>query len=432
MLSEQPLPPHSHSALPRTHCPRRHCAPPACCQCLSHVLDLVYHDSLFTPAWQESVRSACRTLLSLAPDPAVMDSDKLLAVAKRINCNSHAIISPSPSAVVGLGLYCRVSLLNHSCQPSCHYQADRYGRMLVHTNTAAQAGDELTVHYCDLYESREERQRQLLREKGFICSCGRCSADIGRSVDRLVAGVYCTCYDKVRQQKKSEVDSGAALKGDDSFGAKWSREEVAAEMAVADGAPLIVWRGDISRAEDEQRKDYRCLACSKKYSQAAITVLLQPLLALHQKATQHRTAGRLQKAFESLEELLVLNRQHLICTPQHTLMLSSYVLLCNLARHVQHTTASIRYARMVGACYDVVFPQHFMETADWRYLERLQLDALIQQWRSKPRQDSRPVRSMIRRLEEEKRRAHSEYTDILRVCIGQQMSDSRSSENRQP
>jgi len=359
-----------------------------------------------------------------------MDADTLLAVAKRINCNSHAIISPSPSAVVGLGLYCRVSLLNHSCQPNCHYQATRHGRMAVHTNTAVAEADELTVHYCDLYESREERQRQLLREKGFVCQCARCSVDMRLGVDRLVAGVYCTC-ERLKQQR-TKADSSGALKSGDSGGAsvRWSREEVEAEMAVADGAVLIVWRGDVERAEDEQRKDYRCLACNKKYSQAAINGLLQPLLALHQKATQHRTAGRPQAAFESLEELVALNCQQLICTPQHTLMLSSYVLLCNLARHVAHITASIRYARLVCACYAIVFPAYFMETADWRYLERLQLDKLIDEWRSKPRQDSKPVRSMIKRLEDERKRAHKDYTDILRVCTGEQTNDSHSSRLR--
>ena len=358
-----------------------------------------------------------------------MDSDTLLAVAKRINCNSHAIISSSPSAVLGLGLYCRVSLLNHSCQPNCHYQASSYGRMLVQTNTAVDDGDELTVHYCDLYESREERQRQLLREKGFLCQCERCRVDIQQSVDRLVAGVYCSC-DKSKQQQQQQQHKPAAdsdtvvVRRDDSFGLKWSRQDVTAEMSVASDAPLIVWRGDARREEDEQRKEYRCTACNKKYSQAAVNLRLQPLLGLHQKATQHRTAGRPQRALESLEELVSLNRQQPICTPHHTLMLSSYVLLCNLARHVSHITASLRYARLVCACYAAVFPAHFMETADWRYLERLQLDRLIDEWRSKPRQDSKPVRSMLRRLEEERRLAHKDYTDIVRVCVGDKMGDS--------
>ena len=195
-------------------------------------------------------------------------------------------------------------------------------------------------------------------------------------------------------------------------------------MVVDEQAALIVWRGDIRRPDNEQRKDYRCLACNKRYSQAAVNSLLQPLLALHQSATQHRAAGRAQKALELLEELVALNRQQLICTPQHTLLLSSYVLLCNLARLVQLNTAAIRYARLVCACYSFVFPPCFMETADWRYLERLQLDKMIDEWRSKPRQDSRPVRGMIRRLEEERRQAHKDYTDILRVCVGQQMGDS--------
>ena len=380
---------------------------------LGHVIDLVYHDSLFTPAWLDSVETACRALIALSSDPELMSVDTLVAIAKRINCNSHALICPAPSSVFGLGLYCRVSLLNHSCQPNCHYQGAQYGCMTVHTNTAVANGEELTVHYCDLYESREERQRQLLREKGFVCACVRCSDDIGRSVDRLVAGVYCTC-DKLKQQQSGKQK----MNSDDSFVNRWSREDVEAELEVAESAALIVWRGDVKRPVDEQRKDYRCLSCNKKYSQATVTALLQPLLALHQKATQHRTAGRPQLAFDALESLITLNRQQLICTPHHTLMLSSYVLLCNLARQVSHLTASIRYARLVCACYAVVFPAHFMETADWRYLERLQLERLLEEWRSKPRQDSKPVKSMIKRLEEERKIAHKEYTDILRICVG--------------
>ena len=388
------------------------------------MLDLVYHDSLFTPAWLHSVLSACRALAALSPEPALMDCDALLSVAKRINCNSHAILCPSPSAVVGLGLYCRVSLLNHSCQPNCHYQATRYGRMAVHANRAVRPGEELTVHYCDLYDSREERQRQLLKEKGFVCACERCCADMAASVDRLVAGVYCTC-ERFKQQRRLKADSGAAVQSDEVSSGKWSREDVTVEMAVPAGAALIVWRGDVTRTADEHRKDYRCLACDKKYSQAAVLALLQPLLALHQAATQHRAAGKGLLALSTLEQLLALNRQQLVCTPQHTLLLSSYVLLCNIARHAAHVTASIRYARLVCACYELVFPRCFMETADWRYLETLQLDRLADEWRAKPRQDSKPVRSMLRRLAEERKRAHSEYSDILRVCTGQQASDKK-------
>jgi len=103
------------------------------------------------------------------------------------------------------------------------------------------------------------------------------------------------------------------------------------------------------------------------------------------------------------------------------------VLLCNLARQVSHVTASLRYARLVCAAYTAVFPAHFMETADWRYLERLQLDRLIDEWRGKARQDSKPVRSMIRRLEDERRLAHKHYTDIIHICTGQQITDSSRS-----
>ena len=188
----------------------------AFCQTLEHVLDLVYHDALFTPAWQQSVLSACRSLFSLSPDPSLLDVDTLLSVAKRINCNSHAIICPSPSSVIGLGLYCRVSLLNHSCQPNCHYQATPHGRMQVRVISAVKAGDELSVHYCDLYDSREERQRQLLREKGFVCRCERCSADVRHSVDRVVAGVYCTC-DKTRQEKETADSSLERRKRQDGW-----------------------------------------------------------------------------------------------------------------------------------------------------------------------------------------------------------------------
>ena len=392
-------------------------------QTLAHVLDLVYHPHLFTGAWRQSVTDAAAALLPFSPSPSALTPAQLLCIAMRVNCNAHSIVDVcGNSSVIGLGLYPRVSLLNHSCVPSCHYTATRHGAMEVRVRSLLQEGDELTVHYCDLYETREERGRQLMREKGFVCRCSRCTEDMRGSVDRLVGGVYCAC-DRPKQPRPSPAGTKRG-----GGGPAVSREEVAAEMAAPPtSAPLIVFIGDLTKPSDDARRDYQCLRCGKKCSASALTGLLQPLLLRHQTAVQHRQGGRLREAMEGLEELLSFNRAHPTVTPFHPLLLSTYVLLFNLAMHLTLYPTAARYARHIVHAYRTVFPVNFSETGDWLYAEALACDKAWKEWRGKGGGGgggggSGGERGVERRWKEDRNVALRACGVIRDVCCGPQRS----------
>ena len=64
----------------------------------------------------------------------------------------------------------------------------------VYTVRDVRKGDQLCVHYTNLYEPRKVRQLALLQEKFFMCACDRCSTPIERSIDRFLE-VSETCLD---------------------------------------------------------------------------------------------------------------------------------------------------------------------------------------------------------------------------------------------
>ena len=381
-------------------------------QTVAHVMDLVYHSHLFSSSWRQSVTAASTALLSFSPHPSTLTPLDLLQVAMRVNGNAHSLVDSSgTSAVVGLGLYPRVSLLNHSCVPSCHFTARPHGALHVRPRLHLHPGDELTVHYCDLYDTREERGRQLLREKGFVCRCPRCTEDIRGSVDRLVGGVYCPCaYPPTRSLADTAVPPAEKREGS-------SREEVEVDMPVPPStAALIVFVGDVSKPADDLRRDYQCLRCQKKYPLAAVSALLQPLVALHQSATQHRAGGRTREAMEGLERLVAVNRAAPVVTAYHPLLLSCYVLLYNLAMHARGYAAAVGWARRVVAAYRAVFPEGFMETGDWLYAEGLACDAAWKEWKEKGKGGGRGAERVVQRWKEERNRALAECWQIRSLC----------------
>ena len=330
----------------------------------------------------------------------------------RINCNSHGVVDFSGnSSVVGVGLYCRLSLLNHSCLPNAHYAASRCGLMTVRTTRELRAGEELTLHYCDLYDTREERGKQLQREKGFTCSCDRCAADItsADSSDRLVGGVYCACDAGKKQQEQQQQQQSA--------GDRLSRSSVSAGMAVAADAALLLFVGDAGRAADDQRRDYQCTRCGRKASSRQLSSCLEPLLSLFQSASALRQAGRGQAAVEALEALLSLNRRERIASAFHPLLLSTYVLLFNLCMQLQRWQPALLYSRHVVQAYRTVFPPVFDETANWLYAEGMAADRL---WQQALAAGSRLGRQASRRWKEERNAALRECWAMRDVCHGGQ------------
>ena len=146
--------------------------------------------------------AAFAALLRLAGEARLgRDATSLARLAAIVNGNAHGLGAPrnvdgSGSADVAAGLFPFLSMFNHSCAPRAVFAAAAPGGvMAVRALVACAAGEELTVSYINLYESRASRRAATLATKGFACACERCAAPLAGSFDRRLQGAACRCGD---------------------------------------------------------------------------------------------------------------------------------------------------------------------------------------------------------------------------------------------
>ncbi|CAE7028747.1 set5 [Symbiodinium natans] len=64
---------------------------------------------------------------------------------------------------------------NHSCVPNCQHVWDSDAEVMrILASTEISVGDELSIDYIDIRQSRQERQALLSRKYGFQCTCPAC------------------------------------------------------------------------------------------------------------------------------------------------------------------------------------------------------------------------------------------------------------------
>eukprot|EP00698_Gefionella_okellyi_P017949 TRINITY_DN532_c0_g1_i1.p2 TRINITY_DN532_c0_g1~~TRINITY_DN532_c0_g1_i1.p2 ORF type:complete len:492 (+),score=56.36 TRINITY_DN532_c0_g1_i1:74-1549(+) len=145
---------------------------------------------------------ACSRIHNVIPKEAqsAITPDGLVDVACAINSNSHGLGMHSSNDPVGVGLLGIGSLFNHSCMPNCVFAAGKDGTVVFRAVRYIPKDEEITVAYCDLYQTRDMRRQALLNTKYFTCACVRCNEPFAESQDRQLAGVLCGrkgCQDSV-------------------------------------------------------------------------------------------------------------------------------------------------------------------------------------------------------------------------------------------
>jgi hypothetical protein len=168
--------------------------------------------------------SACAALLRCAGAAGAArlggrDASALARLAAVVNGNAHGLgahrhADGTGGADVAAGLFPFLSMFNHSCAPRAVFAAAAPGGVMgVRALRACAAGDELTVAYVNLYESRAARRAATLATKGFACACERCAAPLCASFDARLQGAACRCGDVCFQQEGEAADAGAAALG---------------------------------------------------------------------------------------------------------------------------------------------------------------------------------------------------------------------------
>jgi len=94
-----------------------------------------------------------------------------------------------------IGLWCRVSRLNHSCRPNCHWNVVG-DLMIVRVSERIRAGDQLTVSYHPTVDTYQ-RTAAKLRNYGFECRCARCELFRSRSDFAEAETQLCALFDRL-------------------------------------------------------------------------------------------------------------------------------------------------------------------------------------------------------------------------------------------
>lgn len=143
----------------------------------------------------------------------------------------------------GIGIYPGTIFINHSCLPNSVGCVKNNGKVIEYRAVSdIKIGEEITCSYVEEYETREHRQKFLLKNYHFKCKCLRCVVPFSESVDRYLNGFYCNeCKNELTVVKEKE---------------KREKEEEEKEDNEEEG-------------EDEDKSNnnekYECIKCKKIY-----------------------------------------------------------------------------------------------------------------------------------------------------------------------
>ena len=292
------------------------------------------------PAWKEVVGKALAELYSLSGTKIVA---KYVQIAQRFLENTHAMEDvEGENQLEGLGMFPRVSLINHSCAPSCCLS--RLGDSIsVRTLRDHSPGEELTITYSDLYLSTSERQRQLLESRFFLCQCPRC---VSNEKDSLLQGVLCTRCSPQVKLPFLEVPLR-------SLPSNWLESLPTALLYPKDGQSVT-----------------HCSACGRPQTEKEKADLSEWIIQTREQvkrasymwsSRQYSDAGG--KALKILKESV--NKIH----PFHEVLFNLYPLLMNFSRFLKNEEGSIIWCRVIIAAMEQsgAFPAVYPEVSNYYY-----------------------------------------------------------------
>jgi len=78
----------------------------------------------------------------------------------------------------GSAMYPVLAMLNHSCKPNCSHMYLKSSEAVLFSTSAIGSNEELTISYIgEDWGSPEERQKELVNQYGFVCTCSKCKSN---------------------------------------------------------------------------------------------------------------------------------------------------------------------------------------------------------------------------------------------------------------
>ncbi|KAM7187271.1 hypothetical protein V8F20_011026 [Naviculisporaceae sp. PSN 640] len=110
-----------------------------------------------------------REVWSLSRNTGKYEIDAIMGA----NANSVAVSDDG----IHLGIFPKVSRINHSCRPNAYYRfSEKRLTMEIVSYTAIDKGEEITLSYVPLETKREERRKYLKDNWDIDCECSLCKA----------------------------------------------------------------------------------------------------------------------------------------------------------------------------------------------------------------------------------------------------------------
>ncbi|KAK8805595.1 hypothetical protein WA158_002251 [Blastocystis sp. Blastoise] len=152
------------------------------------ILKLIYHED--TPRNEEdyaNYQNICMLVRRLIRDESwVEDQNKknniyiqienMIKLLLRMSSNVFTTLTDDLN-ITGIGIYPVASLFNHSCIPNCAVTFD-HNMICIRAMKTIQKGEELTISYIDEHQPLYQRQKMLLHDYHFKCTCERCTHPI--------------------------------------------------------------------------------------------------------------------------------------------------------------------------------------------------------------------------------------------------------------